>query len=155
MPPVMKVSRLIHSDSYRTGLEGYIRTWWCPSLAKTDLTATRTDKRVSEASTFMRQQFPNLRTYQLTTNNLRHDRVPLKNETYISFYRNNILHVAIHIINYGIFNCVLFSLQYIIHVIKPRIMRLAEHVACMGESRDAYIVLVGKSEGKSPHGRQV
>jgi len=33
-------------------------------------------------------------------------------------------------------------------------MRLAGRVAHMGERRDAYRVLVGKSEGKRPLGRQ-
>ena len=32
-------------------------------------------------------------------------------------------------------------------------MRWAEHVACMGEERGAYRVLVGKPEGKRPLGR--
>jgi len=32
-------------------------------------------------------------------------------------------------------------------------MRWAGHVACMGEERGAYRVLVGKSEGKRPMGR--
>jgi len=32
-------------------------------------------------------------------------------------------------------------------------MRLAGHVACIGESRDVYRVLVGKPEGKRPFGR--
>ena len=32
-------------------------------------------------------------------------------------------------------------------------MRLAGHVACMGEGREMYRVLVGKSEGKRPLGR--
>jgi len=73
-------------------------------MAKTDLTATRTDKHVSEANTFMRRQFPNLITYQLTTNNLRHDRVHFKNEISILFYRNNNLHVAIKIINRDLFS---------------------------------------------------
>jgi hypothetical protein len=33
-----------------------------------------------------------------------------------------------------------------------RRMRLAEHVAWMGEGRDVYRVLVGKHEGKIPMG---
>jgi len=41
----------------------------------------------------------------------------------------------------------------IIPVIKSRRMRWAGHVARMGESRDVYRVLVGKSEGKSLLGR--
>jgi len=32
-------------------------------------------------------------------------------------------------------------------------MRCAGHVACMGEERDVYRVLVGKQEGKGPLGR--
>ena len=32
-------------------------------------------------------------------------------------------------------------------------MRLAGHVACMGEGRDVYRILVGKPEGKRPLGR--
>jgi hypothetical protein len=50
------------------------------------------------------------------------------------------------------FNDVYLSLN-IIRVIKSRRMRRAEHVACMGEIRDAYRFLVGKSEGKRPLGR--
>ena len=38
-------------------------------------------------------------------------------------------------------------------VIKSRRMRWAGHVACMGEKRGAYRVLVGKLEGKRPLGR--
>jgi hypothetical protein len=38
-------------------------------------------------------------------------------------------------------------------VIKSRIMRLAGHVAWMGEKRGAYRVLVGKPEGKRRLGR--
>ena len=38
-------------------------------------------------------------------------------------------------------------------VIKSRRMRWAEHVALMGERRDVYSVLVGKTEGKRPLGR--
>jgi len=32
-------------------------------------------------------------------------------------------------------------------------MGWAEHVACMGDRRGAYRVLVGKPEGNKPHGR--
>ena len=39
----------------------------------------------------------------------------------------------------------------IVQVIKSR--RWAGHVACMGEGRGVYRVLVGKSEGKRPLGR--
>jgi len=38
-------------------------------------------------------------------------------------------------------------------VTKSRIMRWAGHVACMGERRGVYRVLVGKPEGKRPLGR--
>jgi len=38
-------------------------------------------------------------------------------------------------------------------VIKSRRMRWAGHVACMGERRGIYRVLVGKPEGKRPLGR--
>jgi len=38
-------------------------------------------------------------------------------------------------------------------VIKSRRMRWAGHVACTGEERGAYRVLMGKLEGKRPLGR--
>jgi hypothetical protein len=41
----------------------------------------------------------------------------------------------------------------IIRVIKSRRMRWAQHVACMGEMRNAYNILFGKPEGKRPLGR--
>jgi hypothetical protein len=41
----------------------------------------------------------------------------------------------------------------IIRMIKSRIMRWAGHVARMGETRNAYRILVGKPEGKRPLGR--
>jgi hypothetical protein len=44
------------------------------------------------------------------------------------------------------------SSRNIIRVIKSRI-RWAGHVACMGERKDVYRVLVGKHEGKRPLGR--
>jgi hypothetical protein len=44
----------------------------------------------------------------------------------------------------------LHSSPDIIRQIKSRRMRWAEHVACMGEGRRAYRVLVGKPEGKRP-----
>jgi len=47
----------------------------------------------------------------------------------------------------------LYSSPNILRVIKLRIMRLAEHVARMGERRGVYRVLVGKHEGKRPLGR--
>ena len=47
----------------------------------------------------------------------------------------------------------LYSSPNIVRVIKSRRMRWAGHVACMGEERGAYRVLVGKPEGKRPLGR--
>jgi hypothetical protein len=47
----------------------------------------------------------------------------------------------------------LYSSPSIIRIIKSRRMRRASHVARMGEKRNAYRLLVGKSEGKSPLGR--
>ena len=47
----------------------------------------------------------------------------------------------------------LYSSPNIVRVIKPRRMRWAGHVACMGEERGAYRVLVGKPEGKRSLGR--
>jgi hypothetical protein len=44
----------------------------------------------------------------------------------------------------------LYSSPNIIRMIKSRRMRCAGHVARMGERRNAYTILVGKSEGKSP-----
>jgi hypothetical protein len=41
----------------------------------------------------------------------------------------------------------------IIRQIKSKRMSWAGHVACMGEGRNVYRVLVGKSEGESPLGR--
>jgi len=38
-------------------------------------------------------------------------------------------------------------------VIKSRKMRWAEHVACIGEKRGIYRILVGKPEGQRPLGR--
>jgi hypothetical protein len=32
-------------------------------------------------------------------------------------------------------------------------MRLVQHVACVGDTRNAYKILVGKPEGKRPFGR--
>jgi len=40
-----------------------------------------------------------------------------------------------------------------VRVIKSRRMRWAGHVARMGEEREVYRVLVGKSEGRRPPGR--
>ncbi|KAJ4441577.1 hypothetical protein ANN_11433 [Periplaneta americana] len=47
----------------------------------------------------------------------------------------------------------LYSSPVIIRIIKSRRLRWAGHVARMGESRNAYRVLVGKSERKRPLGR--
>jgi len=44
----------------------------------------------------------------------------------------------------------LYSSPNIVRVIKSRRMRLAGHVARMGEERGVYRVLVGKPEGKRP-----
>ena len=38
-------------------------------------------------------------------------------------------------------------------MIKSIRMGWAGHVACMGEKRGVYVVLLGKPEGKRPHGR--
>ena len=47
----------------------------------------------------------------------------------------------------------LYSSPNIVRVIKSRRMRWAGHVACMGEGRGVYRVLVGKLEGRRPLGR--
>jgi hypothetical protein len=47
----------------------------------------------------------------------------------------------------------LYSSPYIITQVKSRQMRWAGHVACMGEERKVYKVLVGKPEGRRPLGR--
>jgi hypothetical protein len=47
----------------------------------------------------------------------------------------------------------LYTSQSIIRIIRSRRMRWAEHVARMGEKRNAYRLLVGKPEGKRPLGR--
>ena len=47
----------------------------------------------------------------------------------------------------------LYSSPNIVRVIKSRRMRWAGHVACMGEERGVYRVLVQKPEGKRPLGR--
>jgi hypothetical protein len=47
----------------------------------------------------------------------------------------------------------LYSSPSIIRMVKPRRMRLAGHVARMGEKRNAYMILVGMPEGKRPLGR--
>jgi hypothetical protein len=47
----------------------------------------------------------------------------------------------------------LYSSPHIVRMIKSRRMRWAGHVACMGEGRGVYRVLVGRPEGKRPLGR--
>jgi len=47
----------------------------------------------------------------------------------------------------------LYSSPNIVRVIKSRRMRWAGHVACMGEERAVYMVLLGKPEGRRPQGR--
>jgi hypothetical protein len=44
----------------------------------------------------------------------------------------------------------LYSSPNITRVIKSRRMRWVGHVACMGEKRDAYRILVGRPEGRQP-----
>jgi hypothetical protein len=46
----------------------------------------------------------------------------------------------------------LYSSPSIVRVIKARRMRWATHVACMGEVRGAYNILVGRPEGRRPLG---
>jgi hypothetical protein len=45
---------------------------------------------------------------------------------------------------------ILYSSSNIIRQIKSRRMRWAGHVACMGEDRKVYKILVGRFEGKRP-----
>jgi hypothetical protein len=52
--------------------------------------------------------------------------------------------------NEGLHN--MYRSASIIIIIKSRRMRLAGHVARMGEKRSAYRILVGKPEGKKPLG---
>jgi hypothetical protein len=47
----------------------------------------------------------------------------------------------------------LYSSPSIVRVIKARRMRWAGHVACMGEVRGAYSILVGRLEGRRSLGR--
>jgi hypothetical protein len=47
----------------------------------------------------------------------------------------------------------LYSSPNAVRVIKSRRMRWAGHVAPMGEPRDTYRILVGRSEGMKPFGR--
>jgi hypothetical protein len=51
-------------------------------------------------------------------------------------------------------NCIARSLSpSIIRIIKSRRMRWAGHVARMGEKRNGYRLLVGRTAGKRPPGR--
>jgi hypothetical protein len=47
----------------------------------------------------------------------------------------------------------LFSSLNIIRVIKSRRMRWVQHVACVGEGRSVYRILIGRPKGKRPLGR--
>jgi hypothetical protein len=47
----------------------------------------------------------------------------------------------------------LYSSLNIIRVIVSRRMRWTGHVACMGENKGAYRILVGRPEGRRPLGR--
>ena len=47
----------------------------------------------------------------------------------------------------------LYSSPNVVWVIKSRRMRWAGHVACMGEERGMYRILLGKPEGRRPVGR--
>jgi hypothetical protein len=47
----------------------------------------------------------------------------------------------------------LYSSLNVVRVIKSRRMRWVGHMACMGEGRGVYRVLVGRPEGKRPLGR--
>jgi hypothetical protein len=47
----------------------------------------------------------------------------------------------------------LYSSPDIIRQVKSRPMRWAGHVACMGEDRKVYKVLVGKPEGERDHSK--
>jgi hypothetical protein len=49
----------------------------------------------------------------------------------------------------------LYSPPNIIWVIISRRMRWVGHVACMGDRRGAYRILVGRSEGRRPLGRSM
>jgi hypothetical protein len=47
---------------------------------------------------------------------------------------------------------ILYSSQNIVRQIKSRRMRWAGHMARIGEERNVYRILMGKPEGKRPHG---
>jgi hypothetical protein len=57
---------------------------------------------------------------------------------------------ALHDSMVGTVTFVGLSYKCIIRVIKSRSMRWAGHVARMGEMKNAYDILVGKPEGKTP-----
>jgi hypothetical protein len=61
---------------------------------------------------------------------------------------SKVTHEAYTVYRFAIFN----SSPSIIRIIKSRRMKLAGHVARMGEKRNAYRLLVGKPEGKRPLG---
>jgi hypothetical protein len=50
--------------------------------------------------------------------------------------------------------CYFYYSPDIIRMIVARRMRWEGHVACMGEMRNAYKILVGKCKGKRSHGRR-
>jgi hypothetical protein len=47
----------------------------------------------------------------------------------------------------------LYALPNIVKVIKSKWVRLTEHIARTGETKNVYSILVGKSGGKRPLGR--
>jgi hypothetical protein len=51
--------------------------------------------------------------------------------------------------------CALYSSPNVIRVIEPRKIRLAGHVAPRGKRRDAYRVLVERSEGRRNLGKSM
>jgi hypothetical protein len=61
------------------------------------------------------------------------------------------LHFAIFYYNYA--DLIFTKLLLIIKMIKSRRMRWTGHVACMGEMRISYKILVGKPEGERTLGR--
>jgi hypothetical protein len=44
----------------------------------------------------------------------------------------------------------LYSSPNVFRLLNSRIMRWAVHVACMGERKGVYMIMVGKPEGKRP-----
>jgi len=58
------------------------------------------------------------------------------------------IHIRFVLSGFNLFMVGLYASPNIIRVIKSRRMRWAGHVACMGEMRNAYSILVGKHEGK-------